>query len=519
MTGEVADTIQTARPPLPGEQVSAAPLWVAAIASLAIIGAALIALYWNEVVGAVSVWSGSTAYNHGFLIIPIAGYLIWERRATLWESVPQPLPWVLPLVAGVGALWLVADLVGVLEAQQMLLIGLVQLALLAVLGRRIYGALCLPFLYLFFLVPTGEFLVPYLQDFTARFVVSGLHLSGIPVYSDGFLISIPNESFYVAEACAGLRFLIATIAFGVLFSDFAYRSLARKIAFLVLCVVAPVIANGIRAYGIILIAYLTDGKVAAGVDHILYGWIFFSIVTLALMGLGWIFREAAPTKLIAVRPDHRPASRTRIATVAAILVCLVAAPRGYAAFLERSAAGHGQSHVVLPDATAPWTAEAASGMWRPSFPKADVTVQLGFRDAGRRVDLFVAYYAHQDQNKKLVSATNRLADGDWDVSNRSSTIVTVAGERIPVAVTEFTLAGRKRVVLSTYWVDNRFEASAIFAKLWQAKAAITGERSGSSMIALSTDVGDDLASALGVVVDFAAHLQSLRPNLQSAANG
>ena len=207
---------------------------------------------------------------------------------------PKPIPWVLPLVPAIGAVWLIARLIGLLEAQQLLLIAMLQVVFLAALGWRVYRALAFPLLYLFFLVPTGEFLVPALQDFTARFTVFCLQLSGIPVYSDGFLISIPNENFYVAEACAGLRFLIATIAFGFLFADFTYHSLWRKACFIAICLVAPVIANGFRAYGIILLAYLTDGHLAVEADHIIYGWVFFSMVTVGLMAIGWTFRESGP---------------------------------------------------------------------------------------------------------------------------------------------------------------------------------------------------------------------------------
>ena len=38
----------------------------------------LLALFWPEATGAFRVWVGSTAYNHCFLVLPLAGYMIWE---------------------------------------------------------------------------------------------------------------------------------------------------------------------------------------------------------------------------------------------------------------------------------------------------------------------------------------------------------------------------------------------------------------------------------------------------------
>jgi exosortase len=77
------------------------------------------------------------------------------------------------------------------------------------------------------LVPSGAFLVPALQAFTAHFAVAGLHILSIPVYSTGALIEIPAGTFAVAEACAGLRFLIAAVAFGVFFAILTLGSVHR----------------------------------------------------------------------------------------------------------------------------------------------------------------------------------------------------------------------------------------------------------------------------------------------------
>src|ERR1700687_4738544 len=80
----------------------------AAVVVLSLVGCALIVLYWHEVAGAVQGWYGTRGYNHGFLIIPIVGYLIWERRAPLAKLVPEPFPAVLALIPVCGVIWLVA---------------------------------------------------------------------------------------------------------------------------------------------------------------------------------------------------------------------------------------------------------------------------------------------------------------------------------------------------------------------------------------------------------------------------
>src|SRR5215471_13364836 len=97
------------------------------------------------------------------------------------------------------------------------------------------------------------------------------------------LIEVPGAKFTVAEACAGLRFLIASVALGALYGYLMYRSWTRRIIFLALSIVVPIIANGFRVMGISVLGYLLSSAEAATADHILYGWLFFSIVSLLLI--------------------------------------------------------------------------------------------------------------------------------------------------------------------------------------------------------------------------------------------
>ena len=485
-------------------------------AGSAAVAIALVLLYWREAVGAVAVWYGTPTYNHGFLIIPIVAYLIWERRAALATRAPAPAPSMLALLPVLGIVWLVARIAGLLEGQQFAVIAMLQIALLAVLGHRVYGTLRFPLLFLFFLVPSGTFLTPYLQDFTVWFVVGLLRLGHIPVYSDGFLIAIPSNNFYVAEACAGLRFLIAMIALGFLFADFAFRSLWRKTAFVALCVITPIIANGLRAYGIIVVAYFTDGRIAAGLDHIVYGWLFFAIVTVGPLALAWHFRDHTRDPREPDAGIATPASPRRIVAVAATALCLVALPRAYAALIEDATAG-GPVVLTLPAVTAPWNRKTIESDWHPRFPAADLTVQAAFRKDRHRVDLFVAYYRRQGNDKKLVGGGNSLVGSSAAaVSARGSAEVTIDGQTVPVATMRISSPHNNRLVLSFYWVDGRFISSAIGAKLLQVGAALVGGRQDAAIVALST-VDDDPAGAIVALRDFAAHLGPLAAALDAAA--
>jgi exosortase/archaeosortase family protein len=140
-------------------------------------------------------------------------------------------------------------------------------------------------------VPFGEFLTPGLRDVTTWLVRHGLDAARIPAFIDGYVIEIPEGTFFVAEACAGLRFLIASIAFGALYALLMYRTPMRRMMFIAVSVVVPVIANGFRAFGIIALGHLLGSAQAVEADHVLYGWMFFSIVILVLIASGLPFRQ------------------------------------------------------------------------------------------------------------------------------------------------------------------------------------------------------------------------------------
>jgi exosortase A len=252
---------------------------------------ALALLFHTEVQTAVQTWIASTAYNHCFLVIPIAGYLIWDRRESLRGLTAVPLPFVSLLAIPLGVAWLAAERLGIMEGRQLVAISMVEVLFLAMLGWRLWSALLGPLLYLYFLVPFGEFLTPELQDITTWFIRHGVDILGIPAYIDGYIIDIPEGSFFVAEACAGLRFLIASIAFGALYALLMYRSPGRRVLFVMASIITPIIANGFRALGIVVLGHILGSAEAAAADHLIYGWIFFSVVILVLIIIGLPFRQ------------------------------------------------------------------------------------------------------------------------------------------------------------------------------------------------------------------------------------
>jgi exosortase A len=315
----VADDIAMAAAP----GAIAAPRWRRVALPLALGVLLLGALFNNEVAAAVRTWTVSTAYNHCFLVIPIALYLLWDRRVDLIGVPPHLMPASVLLGLPLAAAWLVSERLGIMEGRQLVAISFVELLFLGVLGKRLWWAMAGPLLYLYFLVPFGEFLTPTLQDFTVWFIRQGLDVLCVPAYVDGYTIAIPQGTFFVAEACAGLRFLIASVAFGCLYALLMYRGLVRRGLFILVSIIVPVVANGFRGLGIVYLGYLLDNAQAAAADHLIYGWVFFSAVILVLIALGLAFRQDEVSTCSAVPPGPATWSPFSMRSVLAIALGMV----------------------------------------------------------------------------------------------------------------------------------------------------------------------------------------------------
>jgi len=486
---------------------------IAAVAALVL----LIALFWDTAASAVDVWIGSKTYNHCFMVGPIVAYLLWDRRRLFAHVAPRPFWWGLALLPAFGALWLFAEVASVQEGQHIALALLIEATLLTVLGWRAFWAFLFPFFYLMFLVPSGEFLVPVLQDFTADFSVMLLRVIGIPTFRDGIFISIPTGHFEVAEACAGIRFLIASLAFGFLFANIVYRHWPRRLLFVALSLVVPIIANGFRAAGIILLAHYSDNTLAVGADHLIYGWFFFALIMLLLIWIGGRLREPEDDEPMEAPQASLGGSSAPSAAFAGavVLVALAAgAAPAAAALLRALPADAALDRLAAPAPPPGWSLVESRSDWKPDFPNADKVIRQAYAGPDGEVEVFIAYYARQRQDAKVIAQFNTIYDGErWQRAGSFAGRAEIEGG-LPVAGTR--LIGRfreRRAVLHWYWIDHAFTASGLKGKLLQAKAELLTRRRPAAAIALAADYVEDPNDAVARINAFLKGAEPLAPLL------
>lgn len=506
-------TVHTPKIGLPIAAPPALRVWIPALFWIAASCAVFGIVFQHEIAGAIRVWNGSTAYNHCYLVLPLIGALLWMRRDLLARLSPAPSWWPLVLLPGVSALWLAATLLDVLEAEQLSVVLLFEVLLLAVLGWHVFRALLAPLLFLFFLVPFGAFLVPLLQTFTAAFTVRGLELIGIPVFADGYIIQIPEGTFEVAEACAGLRFLIASIVFGCFFATVVYRSKWRRSVFIALSIVMPIVANGFRALGLVLLGHIMGNAAAAMADHVLYGWLFFTIVTLVLIAIGISFRENARPGPSRATLASAPAPRSHLGPVMATGLLLALTGPAYLYWMERASAAPvaAADGFAFPSKDGAWIREPATrGDWLPKADKAERTMIAGYRNGQTMVTEIVALYPVPERGNPLTRTVAHVVQPEpWRLVETGRVRTSVGGHTVVLNTAKIARDGRQRLVWWFYIIDGRPTGSVLEAKLLQAKAALHGERRLGAFVALSTEIPDTIESGAATLAAFAEKLAPL----------
>jgi exosortase A len=465
--------------------------WRGAASVIAVCFACIVALYASTAGAMVEIWRRSDTFTHGFVVLPISLWLVWNMRAELARIAPRPVWWPLPLVAGAGLAWLLGELTAVNAVTQLALVAVLVLGVIALVGTDAARKLAFPLGFLFFAVPVGEFLMPKLMEWTADFTVLGLRLSGIPVYREGQQFVIPTGSWSVVEACSGVRYLIASLMVGTLYAYLTYRSLGRRLIFVAAAVAVPIVANWVRAYLIVMLGHISGNKLAAGADHLVYGWAFFGVVIALLFFIGSRWREdraSAPTQVAASIPVRQPGAKSW-AVALAVLAATAVWKLAFVAIEHADAAV--PAHIAPIAASGSWQpSPQADRNWRPHFENPATELNQLFSDGTRRVGVFIAYYRNQHYGSKLVSSGNALVkgkDAEWVQVKNGVRTVAVGGERVAVRTAELRGSHDERLIAwQWYWVNGRLTASDYRAKAYTALSRLQGDGDDSAAVFVYT---------------------------------
>ena len=436
-------------------------------------------------------WDLATAgtYSHGYLVVLISLYILYESRRRLAHARPGILPGAvapLLLVLLINVLSVLAD-VQIVQASSLLLM---LLALVwFVFGTAVARQLWFPILYIGFAIPIWYPLSPYLQQITADASFYVIRLLEIPAYIDGNVIALPSGRLSVEQSCAGLNYLLAAMTLGTLYAWLNYTGVKARALVVLVAVCTAVLSNILRVIIIIYLAYITEMQHPLVKDHLSLGWALFAAFFGMLLVFDYLMhqrRTAQPateiTKTVAEQPVFISGGQLLL-VVLVMVVSVVLAESVSQSAAEPPGEADSQQVVALPDRLGGWVRVDRRDSWHPVYHGASESVAV-YEKADGRITLYIGYYSVQQQGRELINALNRI-DNPAVWRKKHTQAIDYAINSAPLLEQVLVDAkDQERVVWYWYRIAGVRTTNALFGKLLQAVGQLRGER-GSAVIAMA----------------------------------
>jgi EpsI family protein len=263
------------------------------------------------------------------------------------------------------------------------------------------------------------------------------------------------------------------------------QSAKRRIIFMTISIILPIIANAIRVFGIIMTGYFSDMKYAVGADHLIYGWVFFSLVIVCLLGLGELIREKQSmtkksqnetTTSNGMSFTNCYQSSVSIVTLMLLFLVWFNAINTQLNVLETD-----NNLSVLLEVEQNVPASSYRSAWKPEFKHPYQEFQFLRHINNVPVDIYVAWYPKG--HGELISSLNRLyTENTWTLESKS---VYKMNDGQDMDLTIIVNPRNKRLLSYWYVVDGKVFTNNRMAKLYEIYRILMGSYVGSGLVALS----------------------------------
>jgi exosortase len=266
------------------------------VAAVAAVTVAVLGLYAETLVSLARQWASDDDFSHGFFVIPLAGYFLWERRQALREAPVTPSIAGLVLIVGSLLIFIAGRFGAELFLTRVSLLGVVAGTVVFLCGWRHLRIAMFPIAFLLLMIPLpaivfNQITFP-LQGVAARAGEAVIAAAGVPVLREGNILHVPGRALEVAEACSGIRSLMSLLMLAIVLGYFTERRTGARIAIALSAVPIAIIANAGRVAGTGLTAYWISPAAAEGFFHTFSGWLVFVVALLGLLAVQQIFEAA-----------------------------------------------------------------------------------------------------------------------------------------------------------------------------------------------------------------------------------
>jgi EpsI family protein len=440
--------------------------------------AGLIALaaltYWPSSRALWNFWTNdNTAGAHGFLVAPLAAWLLYRARYRLAAVPVQPSRFACVSLVIASVAWLVFWRAGIQELEILALPVLMGLSIYAALGWQAALSVAFPIGYLYFAVPAWGIFIGPLEDLTTVAVGFLAPLIGVPAHIQGNLILIPGGIIEVARGCSGQAFLTVGLAVAALLGELENATLLRRVVLFVVMGAFAVLSNWIRVLVIVDAGYTTHMRhVLITRGHFLFGWLLFTTVMVAFV---WLFaRRAEPPPVTGSSSGERRPTRM-VPTYVATVVALVAVPLLVYTFVLRLDVRATPVAFHAPMGRGEWRGPVSDpkDAWRPEFVGAHSQWYFAYEGpSGHNVQMVAIGYPMQAQGRELVNEENSLFGVDAPEPTAEAKI-RLDGESYRELVFS-DQRGQRWLTWSVYDIGGEQFVTPLLSQLWYGLRSLGG---------------------------------------------
>ncbi|MDH5611245.1 MAG: EpsI family protein [Gammaproteobacteria bacterium] len=473
-------------------------------------------LYQHTALYLISLWNQLDAgeYAHGYLVLAISIYLIFNHKQELSTLTPHPEYRALLVVFGASMLWMVAALVNVEMLQAVAFLILVLAIVWSVLGNQVIRLLAFPILFIAFAIPIWFPLSPTLQNITADVVFGAIRVLSVPAFRQDNMIILPAGTLSIEEACSGLRYLLAALTLGTLYAYMNYFSLRARLVVVLVAAGSAVLANMLRVFIVVYLGYTTEMQHPLVADHLSLGWYLFAgLVTILLfvdsqLHKKYLFMES--DELVMPNDIKKNIDRKiypyyiAYAVLTGMLICV--APLVVYQASTPSVSEEEKYGPVLPQEAGVWLSTLDnSDNWSPVYHGAINQKQI-YEMSNNKVILYMGYYPVQKQGEELINDLNHISTKDGWRSVYPRPLIQQIEDKLILEQVLDNGEKEQRLVWFWYNVAGTVTTNKYEAKFLQVLGLLTG-KTWAYIAAVAVDKNDDVDISRRILKDFIGSIE------------
>jgi len=231
-------------------------------------------------------WSTSDQYSHGFFIVPISFYIIWDKKEMLSKIHRRSSWWGFLIIVLSLCLYLFASFAEIITLASISMVLLLAGVVFFLFGYHFFKAVIFPLFFLLFMIPVPTQIYSYLtiplQLFVSQISTEIAYIFNVPIYLEGNVIHLPGQTLQVVQACSGLRSITTLLTLCAVVGYLSLKSnLLRMILFL-FSIPTAIFVNILRVLLMIIAFYFFKYDLTADSVHSIYGMIIF-VIALAVI--------------------------------------------------------------------------------------------------------------------------------------------------------------------------------------------------------------------------------------------